>query len=199
MAKELKTINLKGKPYVLINERVKAFRENYPDYALLSEIVELTDKRCVIKASVLDPQGREIADGIAYEVEGTSNVNKSSFIENCETSAWGRALGNFGIGIDTSICSAEELILALEAQENYKETPEQIAQRKLEGAEVRMMTNEEFQAVVSSEQVEQIVDLIERTETDADKMLKYYNVNALKELSEEQAKDCLKKLRGKQK
>ena len=46
---------------------------------------------------------------MAYEKEGSTFINKTSYIENCETSAWGRALGNLGIGIDTSIASAEEV------------------------------------------------------------------------------------------
>jgi hypothetical protein len=47
-----------------------------------------------------------------------SLVNKTSYIENCETSAWGRALGNLGIGIDASIASAEEVITAIAQQNN---------------------------------------------------------------------------------
>jgi ssDNA-binding Zn-finger/Zn-ribbon topoisomerase 1 len=44
-------------------------------------------------------------------------INKTSFVENCETSAWGRALGNLGIGIDDSIASAEEVDMAIKKQE----------------------------------------------------------------------------------
>lgn len=113
----LKTINIKGKEYVQVNERIKAFRSNYKDYALTSEIVELSDSHCVIKASVIDPQGRVVATGYARETVSKSPINKFAFVENCETSAWGRALGNFGIGVDTAICSAEELLVKINSEE----------------------------------------------------------------------------------
>ena len=49
-------------------------------------------------------------------------VNKTSYIENCETSAWGRALGNLGIGINESIASAEEVVSAVNEEKNYDES-----------------------------------------------------------------------------
>ena len=114
MAKsEMKTVDIKGKPYVTVNERIMAFREAYPGYALATEIIDITDKRVVMKAEIIDPEGKVLATGHAYEMADSSYINKTSYIENCETSAWGRALGNFGIGIDGSMCSAEEITTAL--------------------------------------------------------------------------------------
>lgn len=122
MAKtELKTMDIKGKPYVLVNDRVKAFRENYPGYALTTNIIDITDKKVVMKAEVTDPDGRVLATGHAYEMADSTYINKTSYIENCETSAWGRALGNFGIGIDGSMCSAEEVATAIINQEKMKQ------------------------------------------------------------------------------
>lgn len=117
---EMKTISIKGKEYVQVNERIKAFRNNFKDYSLISEIVELSDNHCVMKASVIDPQGRVVATGYARETVSKSPINKFSFVENAETSAWGRALGNFGIGVDTSICSADELLQKINAEESPK-------------------------------------------------------------------------------
>lgn len=117
---EMKTINIKGKEYVQVNERIKAFRNNFKDYSLISEIVELSDNHCVMKASVIDPQGRVVATGYARETVSKSPINKFAFVENAETSAWGRALGNFGIGVDTAICSVEELLQKLNAEETKK-------------------------------------------------------------------------------
>lgn len=118
--KNLQTVDIKGKPYVLVNERVKAFRESYPGHSLITTIVELTDKRVVMCATINDPEGRTLATGYAYEETGSSFINKTSYIENCETSAWGRALANFGIGIDSSMCSADELGNALLNQQSKK-------------------------------------------------------------------------------
>ena len=72
----------------------------------------------IMKASIYKDLKDEkpSATGIAYERESTSFINKTSYIENCETSCVGRALGMLGIGIDTSIASAEEVENALENQ-----------------------------------------------------------------------------------
>jgi hypothetical protein len=124
--KNMKTINIHGKQYVEVNERIKYFRENYKGWSLTSEVIDLTENRCVIKASILNEQARVIATGTAYEMHGSSYINKTSFVENCETSAWGRALGNLGIGIDTSIASAFEVNNAIKQQETKPKTKEKL-------------------------------------------------------------------------
>ena len=106
---EFKTINIKGKNYVPVNERLKYFRKVYKEWSLTTEIVELNESFCVIKATVRNSDGKEIASGFAQENQGSSYINKTSYVENCETSAWSRALANLGIGIDTSIASANEM------------------------------------------------------------------------------------------
>ena len=122
MSIKMKTINIHGKQYVEVKERIKHFRDNFKEWSLTSELLELTDERCVIKATISNEQDRVIASGIAYETKGSSYINKTSFVENCETSAWGRALGNLGIGVDTSIASAEEIQYA-KAQDKPKKLP----------------------------------------------------------------------------
>ena len=127
---KLKTINIHGKNYVEVNERIKYFRENYKGWSLISELIDLTENRCVIKASITNEKDKVMATGIAYEVMGSSYINKTSFIENCETSAWGRALGNLGIGIDTSIASAFEVNNAIIQQETKPKTKEKLNDSK---------------------------------------------------------------------
>tara|TARA_R110002050_G_scaffold300032_1_gene467432 strand:+ start:742 stop:1218 length:477 start_codon:yes stop_codon:yes gene_type:complete len=126
----MKTVNIKGKNYVEVNERLKYFRANFKGYCLISEIVELTDERIVIKAKILSPDLIEVANGLAYELSGSSFINKTSYIENCETSAWGRCLANFGIGLDNSVASADEVNQAIEMQELEKEALLRISQAK---------------------------------------------------------------------
>ena len=111
--KNIKTIDFKGKPYVEVNERIKYFREHFKGYSLLTEVVYRTETEICLKAKVINESGVEVSNGLAMEKEGSNFVNKTSYIENCETSAWGRALGNFGIGIDSSVCSADELLNAV--------------------------------------------------------------------------------------
>ena len=110
----MKTVNIKGKNYVEVNERLKYFREHFKGYSLLTDIVELSEERVVIKAKIISEEGVEVANGLAYELAGSSFINKTSYIENCETSAWGRALANFGIGLDNSVASADEVSQAIE-------------------------------------------------------------------------------------
>ena len=112
----MKTIDIKGKAYVTVNERLIYFRDKCPDHQLVSEIIELTDDRVVMKASIT--MGDIVwATGHAYEDRASTFINKTSFIENCETSAWGRALANFGIGIEESVASADEVVTAIKQQD----------------------------------------------------------------------------------
>jgi len=135
---ETKTIRTKKGPdkeYVQVDERLKYYRETYGmDLRLISTIVHLTDDVCVFKAEVIDHDGIIYATGHAREVRTDSNsfVNATSYVENCETSAWGRALANFGIGIDNGIASAHEVVNAINqrAQQTQQAPPQQYTQQQ---------------------------------------------------------------------
>lgn len=127
-------IEVSKKKYAPVNERIKAFRMLYPEGFIRTMMVSNEDGVCVFRAEVgyrtfIAPVngglecGDEVilATGTAYEVESSSFINKTSFIENCETSAVGRALGMLGIGIDTSVASAEEVDIAIQKQERIKQ------------------------------------------------------------------------------
>ena len=114
---KMKTTPVKGKPYVEVNERIKAFRTICPHGSIVTEMLSNDGGVCVFKATICDDDGKVIGTGTAYEKENSSNINKASYIENCETSAVGRALGMCGFGIDTSIASAEEVSNAIRQQE----------------------------------------------------------------------------------
>jgi len=112
---KVKTINIKGKDYVEVNERIRLFRLKYPMGSIMTDIVSNQDGVCVVKAAIVI-DNVIVATGHAYEKEGSTFINKTSYVENCETSAIGRALGAFGIGIDTSVASAEEVANAIKQQ-----------------------------------------------------------------------------------
>jgi hypothetical protein len=128
----MKSIKIHGKDYVLINSRIKEFRTNpkYDDYGLqtiktLDEWFESTNKktgeiiqdnRVEFKCIITNASGKPISEATARELKSSSFINQTSHIENCETSAVGRALGFLGIGIDTSIASAEEVQTAVNNQ-----------------------------------------------------------------------------------
>lgn len=121
---KFKTTNIRGKQYVEVNERIKFFRqeEEYKNWTLSTEFTALDSDMCVCKAIVANPEQRIIASGHAHETQGSSNINKTSYVENCETSAIGRALAMMGIGIDTSIASANEVNEAIAKQDNRTST-----------------------------------------------------------------------------
>jgi len=117
---KFKTTNIRGKQYVEVNERIKFFRqeEQYKNWTLMSEFTALDADQAVCKATIADTGGRVIAVGHAHEERSSSNINKTSYVENCETSAIGRALAMLGIGIDTSIASANEVQDAIAKQDS---------------------------------------------------------------------------------
>ena len=117
----LGTVDVKGRSYTPVNSRVIAFRKLYPDGAITTDLLRFDGGVCVVKASIWDAD-RVVATGIAYEKEGSTYINKTSYLENCETSAVGRALGFLGIGIDDSIASAEEVQTAVINQASDKDT-----------------------------------------------------------------------------
>jgi len=134
---KLKTINIKGKEYVEVNERLKYFRENHPEHSLITEIIQCTDEHCVIKAIIAHNE-RVIATGHAHEVKSASFINKTSYVEVCETSAWGRALANFGIGIDSQVASANEVVTAI-AQTDIPKKPSVSGKKQLTSSQFDAM------------------------------------------------------------
>jgi|TARA_R100000030_G_scaffold99602_1_gene90885 hypothetical protein len=122
---KFKTTNIRGKKYVEVNERIKFFRqeEQYKNWGITTEFPMLTPDECLCRATITDKDGMVIAVGHAHENRAASNINKTSYVENCETSAVGRALAMLGIGIDTSIASANEVETAIAQQgESHSET-----------------------------------------------------------------------------
>ena len=119
----MKTINIKGNDYVMVNERVMEFHKLYPNGSIETEIIEMTE-RCITRTKVTPDVSNpdRYFTGIAYEQEGSNYINKTSFIEQCETSSVGRSLGFLNIGIKKSIASAEEISNAIEQQKPKTET-----------------------------------------------------------------------------
>ncbi len=168
------TTDIKGKNYAEVNQRIKAFRMIYPTGIIETELLSNENGVCIFKAIVgyrEDGELYKLATGTAYEKEGSTFINKTSYIENCETSAIGRALGIAGFGIDTSVASAEEVQNAIKNQEAEKE-------------EILKLTAE-------------LKTLVATTDTDYDKLLAHYKVTTNKDMSLEQLRDAVEKLRKK--
>jgi hypothetical protein len=117
----MKKINIQGKDYVPVHERLMEFWKNNPSWSIHTEILESPEGTMRFRASIYDDQGILRATGHAEEKEDSSFINKTSALENAETSAIGRALGILGIGIDTSLASFEEVANAM--KDESKERP----------------------------------------------------------------------------
>lgn len=120
--KNLKSVDIKGKKYVEVCEKVLGFRELYPNGCISTDMLSNDNGVCIIQAKVFDENGAQIGSGIAYEKENSSFINKTSYIENCETSAIGRALSSLGIGSQDSYASANEVENAIANQTQKKAT-----------------------------------------------------------------------------
>ena len=118
--KKLKTVDIgRGTEYVQVDERLRYLRENYPNASLLSEMLSNENGICVFKTSLVI-EDKVVATGHAYEKEGSTFINKTSYIENAETSSWGRCLAQFGIGIHNGVASANEVANAILQQEELE-------------------------------------------------------------------------------
>lgn len=160
----IKTTSVQGKEYAEVNQRIKAFRQVFPTGQIATDMISNENGVCIFKASVgyytEDGDYIGLATGTAYEKEGSSFINKTSYIENCETSAVGRALGMCGFGIDTSIASAEEVQNAINnqrmtdpTQAEPKATPKQIEVLK------KTYTGENLTKLLKANKITAIEDL----------------------------------------
>lgn len=120
--KLIETTDVKGKAYAEVNQRIKAFRSVHPDGGIETDLLSLENGICTIRAVISNAEGKILGTGIAQEKENSSFINKTSYIENCETSAVGRALGMCGYGIDTSVASYEEVSNAIKNQGERNKT-----------------------------------------------------------------------------
>ena len=107
---KLPTVDIHGKEYVLVKDRILAFHELYKEGSIKTE---KTSEGLVVgfKAVVETGDGRTFT-GHAESVRGGTGVNKDAACENAETSAVGRALGMLGIGVLESVASADEVVKA---------------------------------------------------------------------------------------
>lgn len=231
------TTDIKGKDYAEVNQRIKAFRMVYPQGTIKTEMLSHDNGVVVFRASIYIPEYEEeakangvvlvnntrlIATGTAYEKEGSTFINKTSYIENCETSAVGRALGMAGFGIDTSIASAEEVQNAMANQEITEEYAKNYVFNfgKHKGKKLIDLIQEEDSYIdwllknentspdllksieILTGQVPKEIDLdltqalqrvIVDKGLDVDKVCEYYKVKKITDLSKEQIEDVIKK------
>lgn len=228
----IKTTDIKGKDYAEVNQRIKAFRMVYPNGTIETEMISNENGVCIFKAKVgytttifeddkIRTEYTLLGTGTAYEKEDSSFINKTSYIENCETSAVGRALGMCGFGIDVSVASAEEVQNAIQNQtvtqeeaDNYKltfgkhqgkkltEVPKEYIEWLLGNSkDERMIKLIELATgfvVPSEEEQKEILELLGRIQDlsiekdiDLEEVKNKFKVSSLNEMSIEQMKKCV--------
>lgn len=138
-------VDIHGKKYHTVAERVQAFRETAPDLTIETEIVRWEGDDVVVKASISD-NGKLIATGLAHEVRGSTNINRTSHVENCETSAIGRCLAAFGLGGTTEYASADEVANAI-AQQNKKQFEKELNEALAENTQTVLRYAESVLAI----------------------------------------------------
>lgn len=186
------TTEIKGKGYAEVNQRIKAYRMVYPNGTLMTKLKKDENGICTFRAYVYDENGNLLGTGTAQEKEDSSFINETSYIENCETSALGRALGIAGFGIDTSIASAEEVANAI-ANQNKPMTKEEALKVKLSFGKYKNKTIEEI-LKVDKEYLDWLMN-----NSKSEKIVKCCSIvldkKAPSEMTEEEQKDNLQQIK----
>lgn len=127
--KRIGTTSIKGKEYAEVNQRVLAFWELFPTGRIITKLISDNGERCDFECAVYakEEDERPVATGHAFE-EKKGMINSTSYIENCETSAVGRALGMLGIGATNALASTEEVKNAVAQQQQVSQPAEDYMQ-----------------------------------------------------------------------
>ena len=121
--KQLETVKIKDKPYVMVHKRIAHAAENYDYNVKIKSCKYIHELRSWFVEILLeikwdkDQEFYNIYEGAASEVIGDGMINKSSALENCYTSAEGKAFASAGIGIHNGSASGDEMEKALRQTE----------------------------------------------------------------------------------
>lgn len=123
-------VKIHNKDYWTVAERIAKFREDHPEYGIETQLIHHDSEKVMMKALIFAEETAVIIDGVATgsadeqrliatgyseEFRDASAINKTSALENAETSAVGRALAFFGLA-GTEIASADEVAAAITQQ-----------------------------------------------------------------------------------
>lgn len=200
----IKTTDIKGKEYAEVNQRIKVFRMLFPNGCIKTNILSLENGVVTMVAEIYDENKNLLATGTAQEKETSSFINKTSFIENCETSAVGRALGMVGIGIETSVASFEEVTNAIANQDKPSVQKKSAKGGTTTSPKEENLTEKPTEPVVEFEdrsREEVIRDLCKKSNKKYESFWEWcktiYKVNTLDDLGITQYEDILKMFRVK--
>ena len=160
-------VNIQGREYTTVARRVQDFRDRHPDWSLSTAILHRDLDCVVVQASIADDAGRIRATGHAEEFRKSSEINRTSALENCETSAIGRALAALGFG-GTEFASADELVRAVSGQKGDAEGTHNAPRMAFEALQPEVQDNlrraaPQIVAYVGAGKVREAIDLFELT------------------------------------
>lgn len=162
----IEPVEIKGKKYAEVSQRIKAFRMCFPEGFIRTQIVSHENSLVVIRAEV-GHDDKVLGTGTAFEEQNANYINKTSYIENCETSAVGRALGMAGFGVDAAVASAEEMT----SMQNSRSADE---------AGATFIAN----AIISEDKQMVLKKMCETEGVDIAKLLDRCGINAFNEMTE---------------
>lgn len=192
---DLKTIKIKGQDYVQVSERIRHFRtsEDYKGWAIEVEWLRIDEDIAIARAIIRDAEGVAKSMGTAMEKreerkEGEKvKVNETSHVENCETSAIGRALGILGIGIAGGEVASYEEVLRAKKQQIINSINNMIDEKnrdEFDEVDFSLMSLEELEEIEKQLQIQEknkicksIVEMC--TQEDIGEILKKYRTNNL--------------------
>ena len=116
--------------YETVESRLEKWHDKFPDSRVETELIEASNTRFVVFAKLFKTEAdpKPCATGLAFETITEKGVNSTSALENCETSAIGRALANAGFAAKGKRASREEMAKVNNAEPNQYE--KKLAERK---------------------------------------------------------------------
>lgn len=180
---EIKPTDIKGKNYALVSDRIKAFRKVCPNGCITTKIISLQNGNVLMQATVTDEDGKMLGTGYAQEKEGGSFINKTSFIENAETSAIGRALGicGFGTNLD-SLASAEEVANAQRNQQQYQQSKMDPKSRNSKGNGKVQPAVKKMPEKLTTKAVNELMDILMDENVDPEKFMAEHKIEKISDL-----------------
>jgi hypothetical protein len=201
MSRQTPQRNDRFEDYVPVAERLEKFYERFPDGRVITNIIEhnLESGFVLMRAEVYrsPDDAQPAATGHAFEVRGESYVNKTSYIENCETGAVGRALALLGFEVKRGIASREEL------EKTARMTPDRAARAASSNAAASAPVKPPIEVVERSVSLDaEILQSAGALGYDAAKVRKWIDqkfkvTGGLEALSEEKKREVLRVFREK--
>jgi hypothetical protein len=108
--------------YETVESRLEKWHGKFPDNRIETELIEASNTRFIVfcKLFKTEADGKPCATGLAFETISDRGVNSTSALENCETSAIGRALANAGFAAKGKRASKEEMSKVKQAEKPFE-------------------------------------------------------------------------------